>query len=91
MVIDSRIEEDDRSALQRDPCIKHPELIAVSADEIGTVVLRGAVDTFPERAAGAHDARHIDVFEVIADDLRVPRPSGPAARMMRSALRRCSD
>ncbi|MGP0053679.1 MAG: BON domain-containing protein [Solirubrobacteraceae bacterium] len=76
MVIDShRIEEDVRSALQRDPRIKHPELIAVSTDEIGTVLLRGAVDTFPERLAAAHDARYIEgVFEVIVDDLKVHPP-----------------
>jgi osmotically-inducible protein OsmY len=77
MIIDSRIEEDVRAALQRDPRIKHPELIAVSADGIGTVVLRGALGTFPERLAAAHDARHIEgVFEVIADDLRVHPPIG---------------
>ncbi len=78
MVIDSRrIEEDVRAALQRDPRIKHPELIAVSADEIGTVLLRGAVETFPHRVAAAHDARDIEgVFEVIADDLRVHPPIG---------------
>ncbi len=76
MVIDShRIEEDVRSALQRDPRIKHPELIAVSTDEIGAVLLRGAVDTFPERLAAAHDARDIEgVFEVIVDDLKVHPP-----------------
>jgi len=76
MVIDShRIEEDVRSALQRDPRIKHPELIAVSTDEIGTVLLRGAVETLPERLAAAHDARHIEgVFEVIVDDLKVHPP-----------------
>ncbi len=78
MVIDSRrIEEDVRAALQRDPRIKHPELIAVAADEIGTVLLRGAVETFPQRVAAAHDARDIEgVFEVIADDLRVHPPIG---------------
>ncbi len=77
MVIDSRIEENVRAALQRDPHIKHPELIAVSADGIGTVVLRGAVGTFPERLTAVRDARHIKgVFEVIADDLRVHPPIG---------------
>ena len=72
---DSRIEEDVRAALQRDPRIKHPELIAVSVDEIGTVVLRGAVQSLPQRLAAAHDARQIDgVFEVIIDDLHVHLP-----------------
>ena len=58
MFIDTRIQEDVLAALRRDPRIKHPELIAVSVDEIGTVVLRGAVESLPERLAAAHDARH---------------------------------
>jgi osmotically-inducible protein OsmY len=69
---DSRREEDVRAALRRDPRIKHPELIAVSVDEIGTVVIRGAVGTLPERLAAAHDARDVEgVFEVVVDDLKV--------------------
>jgi osmotically-inducible protein OsmY len=73
-----RIEEEVRAALRRDPRIKRPELIAVSVDEIGTVVLRGAVGTLPERLAAAHDARHVEgVFNVIVDDLRVHPPVGP--------------
>ena len=95
MVIDSRIEEDVRPALQRDPHIKHPELIAVSADGIGTVVLRGAVGTFPERLAAARDARHIEgVFEVIADDLRVHPPIGSRRtddEIRAAALQRLTD
>ena len=58
LFIGTRIQEDVRAALRRGPGIKHPELIAVSVDEIGTVVLRGAVASFPERLAAAHDARH---------------------------------
>jgi osmotically-inducible protein OsmY len=73
-----RIEEEVRATLRRDPRIKHPELIAVSVDEIGTVVLRGAVGTLPERLAAAHDARHVEgVFNVIVDDLRLRPPVGP--------------
>ncbi|MGP0048536.1 MAG: BON domain-containing protein [Solirubrobacteraceae bacterium] len=71
-------EEDVRAALRRDPRIKHPDLIAVSVDGIGTVVLRGAVGTLAERLAAAHDARQVDsVFEVVVDDLRVHPPIGP--------------
>jgi osmotically-inducible protein OsmY len=74
---DTRIENDVRAALQGDPCIKHPELIAVSVDEIGTVVLCGAVESLPQRLAARHDARQIDgVFEVIVDDLNVHIPFG---------------
>jgi osmotically-inducible protein OsmY len=73
-----RVEGAVRAALQRDSRIKHPELIAVSVNEIGTVVLRGAVASFPERLAAAHDARHVEgVFEVIIDDLKVHPPVGP--------------
>ena len=50
----------------------------MSVDEIGTVVLRGAVATLPERIAAAHDARHVEgVFEVIVDDLKVHPLFGP--------------
>jgi osmotically-inducible protein OsmY len=77
MFTNSRTEEDVRDALLRDTRIKHPELIAVSVDEIGTVVLRGAVGTPMERLAAARDARDVEgVFEVIVDDLRVHPPVG---------------
>ena len=75
LFIDTRIQEDVRAALRRDPRIKHPELIAVSVDEIGTVVLRGAVESLPERLAAAHDAGHVEgVFDVIVDDVKVHPP-----------------
>jgi osmotically-inducible protein OsmY len=78
MFTDTDIQEAVRAALQSDRRIKHPELIAVSVDEIGTVVLRGAVGTLPERLAAAHDARHVEgVINVIVDDLRVHPPVGP--------------
>jgi hypothetical protein len=71
------IEEAVRVPLDGDSRIKHPELIAVSVDEIGTVVLRVAVGTFPERLAAAHDARDVaGVFNVIVDDLKVHPPVG---------------
>jgi osmotically-inducible protein OsmY len=70
-----RIEAEVRAALQSDTRIKQPELIAVSVDEIGTVVLRGAVGSLHQRMAALHDAQRIDgVFEVIGDDLRVHPP-----------------
>lgn len=62
----SRITDDIRAALQRDPRITHPKLIAVFVDGIGTVVLRGAVRTLRQRRVAVHDARRVDgVFEVI--------------------------
>ena len=78
MLRNSRIENDVRAALERDPLIKHPELITVSVDEIGTVVLRGAVASFPQRLAAARDARQIEgVFDVIVDGVKVHPPVGP--------------
>lgn len=72
---DTRIEEAVRAALAGDSHIKHPELIVISVDEIGTVVLRGAVETLPERLAAAHDARRVEgVFDVIIDDLKIHPP-----------------
>ena len=77
MFSDDRLADEVRAALRRDSRIKHPELIAVSADEIGTVVLRGAVATLPERLAASHDARGVDgVFDVIVDDLKLHPPTG---------------
>jgi osmotically-inducible protein OsmY len=74
---DTQIENEVREALKRDPRIKHPELIAVSVDEIGTVVLHGAVETLPERSAAAHDAQQVEgVLDVIVDDLKVHLPVG---------------
>jgi len=75
LFIDTQIQADVQAALRQDPRIKHPELIAVSADEIGTVVLRGAVESLPQRLAAAHDVRHVEgVFDVIADDVKVHPP-----------------
>ena len=73
----TRIESDVRAALQHDRRITRPELIAITVDGIGTVVLRGAVPTIRQRRAAAHDARRIDdVFEVI-DHLKVHPPVKP--------------
>jgi osmotically-inducible protein OsmY len=72
---DPHIQEAVRDALDDDARIKHPELISVSVDEIGTVVLRGAVEALPERLAAKHDARHVEgVLNVIVDDLKVHPP-----------------
>ena len=38
-------------------------------------MLRGAVESLPERLAAAHDARHVEgVFDVIVDDVKVHPP-----------------
>jgi osmotically-inducible protein OsmY len=60
------LESDVLAALRGDRRLKHPEAIAVSADGIGTVVLRGAVASPHERRCAIGDARQVDgVFEVI--------------------------
>ena len=63
-----------QTALQSDPRIKDPELIAVSVDAIGTVDLRGSVTSIHQRRAAVHDARQPDgVFEVV-DRLTIHPP-----------------
>jgi osmotically-inducible protein OsmY len=62
------------SALHRDPRIKRPELIAVSVDEIGTVVLRGAVESPRQRVAAVHDARQVEGVFTVIDHLKVHLP-----------------
>jgi len=77
MFTDTRIENAVRAALERDPRIKHPQLIAVSADEIGTVVLHGVVESPPQRLAARQDARQVEgVFNVVIDELKVHPPLG---------------
>jgi osmotically-inducible protein OsmY len=74
MSTETRLADEVRAALERDPRIVHPDLIAVSADAIGTVVLRGAVERPIQRRAAVHDARDTDgVFNVI-DELEIHPP-----------------
>ncbi len=87
-MLTTRIEEEVRAALDRDPRLTHPELISVTADEIGTVVLRGAVENPLQHRAAVHDAREVEgVFDVIADELGVHPPLGhhPADDQIRAA------
>jgi osmotically-inducible protein OsmY len=91
MSTETRVEDDVRAALERDPRIAHPDLIVVSADAIGAVVLRGAVASPIQRRAAVHDARHTDgVFNVI-DELRIHPPvahRGADDQIRAEALRR---
>ncbi|MBV8221593.1 MAG: BON domain-containing protein [Solirubrobacterales bacterium] len=60
------IEQDIRSALELDSRVPHPQVIAVSVDEIGTVILRGTVADLRQRHAAVVDARAVDgVFDVL--------------------------
>lgn len=81
------LEQAVRAALRADGRISHPELIAVSADVIGTVVLRGAVDSPRERHVARVDAEQVrGVFEVINHlDIHPPVPDRRADDAIRTA------
>ena len=85
------LEAEVGASLAGDPGIDDPELVVASADEIGTVVLRGAVASPRQRHAAVHAARQVEgVFEVV-DHLDVHPPfSGRRAddELRAAALRR---
>jgi osmotically-inducible protein OsmY len=56
----AELESEVQDVLRDDRRLKHPEAIAVSADRIGTVVLRGAVANPHERRRAIVDARRVD-------------------------------
>jgi osmotically-inducible protein OsmY len=70
----AEIKSNVQAELQRDARIKRPELIAVSVDEIGTVVLRGAVESPRQKHAALHDARQVDGVFAVVDHLEVHLP-----------------
>lgn len=77
MRTDTQLENQVLDALKQDRRIRHPELIAVSVDAMGTVVLHGAAGSLPEKLAAVHDARQVEgTFQVVADDLKVHLPIG---------------
>jgi len=65
------IEEDIRTALERDARIPHPREIAVSVDEIGSVVMRGTVAHLHQRHAALADARAVDGVLNVIDKLAI--------------------
>jgi osmotically-inducible protein OsmY len=68
--MNAQLEDDVRSAIERDPRILDPIDIAVSGDG-GIVTLRGNVRSFKQRRAAVEDAKKIaGVYEVI-DELVV--------------------
>jgi osmotically-inducible protein OsmY len=71
---DTEIENRVRAALENDDRIKHPGAIAVYADEIGSVTLRGTVESVLQRMAAVHDARQVDGVYNVIDDLKVHLP-----------------
>src|SRR3954451_23517120 len=69
-----QIEDGVRTALRSDRRIRNPDLIAVSADAIGTVVLRGAVENPPERRAAMYHARGVCGVLGVIDHLKLHPP-----------------
>ena len=85
MFTDTRIENDVRAALERDPRIPGPAAIAVYADEIGSVTLRGTVGSIARRRAAVHDAREVGGVYNVIDDLKVHLPDRRADDEIRGA------
>src|SRR5579862_9838065 len=65
------LEREVRNALADDPRIGHSEQIAVYADELGSVTLRGAVGSLGQRLAALHDVRRIDGVLNVIDELKI--------------------
>lgn len=85
MYTDTRLENDVRTALRGDPRIKRPEQIVIYADEIGSVTLRGAVESVLQRRAAVHTTRKVDGVLNVIDELKVHLP--PAHRRADDEIR----
>ena len=85
MFTDTRIENDVRAALERDPRIPDPAAIAVYADEIGSVTLRGTVGSIAQHRAAVHDTREVGGVYNVIDDLKVHLPERRADDEIRGA------
>ena len=69
--MNSELEAAVQSALLRDPRIPHPAEIAISADEIGSVTLRGTVGSLPQRRAAVDDVRDVGGVLNVIDKLEI--------------------
>ena len=65
-----QLEDDVRSALERDPRILDPVTVAVSG-ESASVTLRGTVRSFKQRRAAVEDARSVGGVDYVNDELQV--------------------
>ena len=86
-----RMHDEVRATLERDARIPHPELIVVAVDEIGTVELRGAVETFRQRVAAINDAGRVEGVLEVVDHLRIHRGQPADDELRATALRRLMD
>jgi osmotically-inducible protein OsmY len=68
--LDATIQDDVRSALERDPRILDPVDIAVSGHG-ESVTLRGTVRSLKQRRAAVEDARSVSAVRDVIDDLQV--------------------
>lgn len=65
-----KLEDEVRSALDSDPRIVAPVVVAVSAQN-GTVMLRGSVGSFSERHAVIEDVKSIRGVDYVLDGIQV--------------------
>jgi osmotically-inducible protein OsmY len=80
MFSDTALEHEVRNALEHDTRISHVEQIAVYADKLGSVTLRGAVGSLGQRLAAVHDARQIDGVANVIDELKIHPRVGDRSR-----------
>ncbi len=77
MFIDPRqLENDVQRAMVRDPRIARPDLIAVSVDELGTVTLRGVVDSTWHHRVASQVGRQVAGVFMVVNRLHVRPPAG---------------
>lgn len=94
MFTNSELQSEVQAALQRDSRMTHPERIAVYADKIGSVTLRGSVGSVAQRAAAVQTARKVSGVLNVVDQLKV-HPRVPDRRaddeLRAAALQRLID
>jgi osmotically-inducible protein OsmY len=69
--MDIQLEDDVRSAIERDSRILDPLDVAVDGDD-GVVILRGNIGSFGERRAAVEDAKRVPGVHEVVDELAVP-------------------
>lgn len=94
MFTNSELQSEVQAALQRDARMTHPERIAVYADKIGSVTLRGSVGSLAQRAVAVQTARKVSGVINVVDQLKV-HPRVPDRRaddeLRAAALQRLID
>lgn len=78
MATNPQLEHAVRAALDSDPRLRHPEEVAVTADD-DVVTLRGTVGTFSQRLSAVRASRKVEGVDYVLDQLEV-RPLDAEAR-----------